>query len=66
MKKKILTIKNLSKSYHDKKSEVKALDDINLDVLVTIILPKSITNIIIKSNIGIIKIMVKRIWRTLD
>ena len=32
MKKKILTIKNLSKSYHDKKSEVKALDDINLDV----------------------------------
>ena len=32
MKKKILTIKNLSKSYHDKKGEVKALDDINLDV----------------------------------
>lgn len=32
MKNKILTIKNLSKSYHDKKSEVKALENINLEV----------------------------------
>lgn len=32
MKNKILTIKNLSKSYHDKKSEIKALEDINLEV----------------------------------
>lgn len=32
MKNKILTIKNLSKSYHDKKGEIKALEDINIDV----------------------------------
>lgn len=32
MKNKILTIKNLSKSYHDKKSEIKALEDINIDI----------------------------------
>jgi len=29
---KILTIKNLSKSYHDKKGEIKALEDINIDI----------------------------------
>ena len=32
MKNKILTIKNLSKSYHDKKGEIKALEDINIGV----------------------------------
>lgn len=32
MKNKILTIKNLSKSYHDKKGEIKALEDINIDI----------------------------------
>lgn len=32
MKNKILTIKNLSKSYHDKKDEIKALEDINIDI----------------------------------
>lgn len=32
MKNKILEIKNLKKSYHDKKSEIKALDDISFDV----------------------------------
>lgn len=32
MKKKILTIKDLSKSYHDKTSEIKALDSISFDV----------------------------------
>ena len=32
MKNKILTIKNLAKSYHDKKGEIKALEDINIDV----------------------------------
>jgi ABC-type nitrate/sulfonate/taurine/bicarbonate transport systems, ATPase components len=32
VKNKILTIKNLSKSYHDKKGEIKALEDINIDV----------------------------------
>lgn len=32
MKNKILTIKNLSKSYHDKKGEIKALEDINIEI----------------------------------
>ena len=32
MRNKILTIKNLSKSYHDKKGEIKALEDINIDI----------------------------------
>lgn len=32
MKKKILTIKNLSKRYHDKTDEIKALDSISFDV----------------------------------
>ncbi len=32
MKNKILTIKNLSKSYHDKKDEIKALEDINIEI----------------------------------
>ncbi len=32
MKNKILTIKKLSKSYHDKKGEIKALEDINIDI----------------------------------
>ena len=32
MKNKVLSINHLKKSYHDKKSEIKALDDINLDV----------------------------------
>lgn len=32
MKNKILTIKNLSKSYHDKKGEIKALEDIDIDI----------------------------------
>ena len=32
MKNKILSIKHLKKSYHDKKSEIKALEDISLDV----------------------------------
>lgn len=32
MKNKILTIKKLSKSYHDKKDEIKALEDINIDI----------------------------------
>lgn len=32
MKNKILEIKKLKKSYHDKKSEIKALDDISFDV----------------------------------
>lgn len=32
MKKKILSINSLSKSYHDKTSEIKALDDISFDV----------------------------------
>jgi len=32
VKNKILTIKNLSKSYHDKKGEIKALEDINIDI----------------------------------
>lgn len=32
MKKKILTIKNLSKRYHDKTDEIKALDNISFDV----------------------------------
>ena len=32
MKNKVLSINHLKKSYHDKKSEIKALDDINFDV----------------------------------
>lgn len=32
MKRKILTIKNLSKRYHDKTDEIKALDSISFDV----------------------------------
>lgn len=32
MKNKLLQIKNLSKSYHDKKTEIKALDNITFDV----------------------------------
>lgn len=32
MKNKVLSINHLKKRYHDKKSEIKALDDINFDV----------------------------------